>query len=71
LPEPVDRGRSYLNSLGVQVSDVYEVPLGQIHVSGTPTLLVLNESGIVKRTWYGQQPIERNAQIVHDIFGGS
>jgi hypothetical protein len=71
LPEAADKGRSYLHSLGVDISDVYSLPLGQIQVTGTPTLLLLSESGIVKRAWYGQQPAEQNARIVRDILGGS
>jgi len=71
LPEAADKGKSYLHSLGVEVSDVYNVPLSQIHVRGTPTLLLVSESGVVKRAWYGQQPAEQNGRIVHDIFGGS
>jgi thiol-disulfide isomerase/thioredoxin len=71
LPEAADKGKSYLHSHGVDVSDVYNVPLSQLQVRGTPTLLLLNESGVVKRAWYGQQPTEQNVRIVRDIFGGS
>jgi thiol-disulfide isomerase/thioredoxin len=71
LPEGVDRGRSYLRSLGLEINEVYDVPLDELHVAGTPTLLVLNEGGVVRRALYGQQPTEQNVRIVHDIFGGS
>ena len=68
LPEAADKGKSYLHSLGVDVSDVYNVPFSQLQIRGTPTLLVLGETCIVK---HGQQPVEQNARIIRDIFGGS
>jgi hypothetical protein len=71
LPEAADKGKSYLHSLGVDVSDVYNVPFSQLQIRGTPTLLVLGETCIVKHAWYGQQPVEQNARIIRDIFGGS
>jgi hypothetical protein len=55
----------------VDVSDVYNVPFSQLQIRGTPTLLVLGETCIVKHAWYGQQPVEQNARIIRDIFGGS
>jgi hypothetical protein len=71
LPGPVESARKYLASLGLDISDVYEVRLGQIHVRGTPTLLLLNEAGVVKRAWFGQQPAGQNAAIIRGITGGN
>jgi len=71
MPEPSDEARTYLHSFGVDISEVYSVPLSSIPVRGTPTLLLLSGNGIVKRAWFGQQPTGQNARIVHEIFGGA
>jgi hypothetical protein len=63
LPEAADRGKSYLRSVGLEVSEVYEVALDKIHVTGTPTLLVLSENGIVKRALYGQHRPNRTPEL--------
>jgi len=58
-------------SLGVGMEDVYQVNLSQIHVRGTPTLLLVSESGAVRRAWYGLQPADKTAGIVKEILGPS
>ena len=56
MPEPPDEARTYLHSFGVDISEVYSVPLSSIPVSGTPTLLLLSGNGIVKRVMESPAP---------------
>lgn len=67
VPEAADKAHSYVKSLGLDVEAVYEIPLNQIHVTGTPTLLVVRGDGVVKYAWYGQQPTEREPAIIREI----
>jgi len=69
LPEPAERGKSYLASLGIVLPGVFEAQLSSIRVRGTPTLLLVTEDGSVKRVWIGLQPADKNASIVRDILG--
>jgi hypothetical protein len=50
---PDTRAANPLQSGGINVQGVYELPLNSIHVSGTPTLLLVNASGRVDQAWVG------------------
>jgi hypothetical protein len=69
LDEPVDRARSYLGSLGIDLSEVYQAKLSSLRVHGTPTLLLISGAGVVKRLWNGLQPADQNSSIVRQILG--
>src|SRR6476620_1979401 len=51
FPQTADEGRSYLTNEGVKVNDVRQASFSTIQVSGTPTLLLIDENGAVKRVW--------------------
>lgn len=63
LPQSVEDGRKYLSKLGVVVDDVKQVPLNEIGVSGTPSLVLVDNSGVVKNFWLGKLSVEKE-QIV-------
>jgi hypothetical protein len=51
LPQTVEDSQAYLSNLGVAVDDVIQGSLLNIGVSGTPTLLLVNGSGVVTEAW--------------------
>jgi len=53
LPQPVEDGRKYLDKLGVSVDEVRQLSLDRIGVQGTPTLILLDASGVVRNSWMG------------------
>jgi hypothetical protein len=65
LPQSVEEGRKYLSKLGVAVDDIKQAPLNEIGVSGTPTLVLVDNSGVVKNFWLGKLSVEKE-QIVLD-----
>jgi hypothetical protein len=54
LPEPTNEASLYLERLEVPVSLVTQVPLGRLHVSATPTLMIVNSEGEITDSWIGQ-----------------
>jgi len=54
FPQTADEGRSYLTNEGVKVNDVRQASFSTIQVSGTPTLLLIDENGAVKQVWVGK-----------------
>ena len=45
LPQPLQESRTYLDKLGIKVDDVAQSPLNSVGVSGTPTLLLIDNQG--------------------------
>jgi hypothetical protein len=69
LPGDVDDSRRYLDGLGVPISEVRQAPLSKLGVSGTPTLLLVNDKGVVTKSWIGQLPTEKEEEVIAAVQG--
>jgi len=69
LPQPVADGQKYLSKLGVSVDEVRQLPLDKIGVQGTPTLILLDASGIVRNSWVGFLPPEAELDVLNTLLG--
>jgi hypothetical protein len=67
FPQPVEDSRNYLNRLGVTVSDVVQSSLASVGVSGTPTLLLIDNEGSVTDSWVGRLSDSEVARIIAQI----
>ena len=67
LPQPVDEGRRYLNNLGVSINDVVQASLGSVGVSGTPTLILIDNNGVVTGSWVGKLSEGEAANVIAQI----
>ena len=63
-PQSIDDARKYLDRLGVAVDEVRQLPLDRIGVERTPTLLLVDGSGIVRQTWVGKLTPEREQAVL-------
>jgi hypothetical protein len=54
LPQPIGDARSYLSHLGIAVSDVRQASLTDLNIQGTPTLLLIGDSGRIISVWVGR-----------------
>jgi hypothetical protein len=54
VPESVSEGRSYLERLGVPFTQVVHGSLSSLHVSGTPTAMLIDSRGEIKNFWPGK-----------------
>jgi hypothetical protein len=64
LPQPVNESQDYLKGHGVSVDDVKQVDLDSIGVSGTPTLILVDDDGVVKGLWVGKLPKADEAKVI-------
>jgi thiol-disulfide isomerase/thioredoxin len=55
FPNTPEEARKYLQYLELPIENVYTGPLGNSKISGTPTVLFVDESGIVRSVWIGAQ----------------
>lgn len=54
LPQEQNESNAYLRGLGLNIPAIGKADFGQLQVSGTPTLFVVDARGIVEKVWIGQ-----------------
>lgn len=64
LPQAVTEAQQYLGSAGVHVDDVKQVPMNTLGVRGTPTLLLVNDVGVVTDLWVGKLQPDQETQVL-------
>lgn len=69
FPQTVEAGREYLTQLKVGLGDVRQVPLFQLGVRGTPTLLWVDAKGVLRGKWVGKLPADKEEEVMETVFG--
>lgn len=64
FPQAVSDGRRYLDGLGVAIEEIRQASPDSIGVRGTPTLLIVNNAGVVTDSWIGKLPLETEAEVL-------
>jgi hypothetical protein len=54
FPQDREMARGYLRTEGIVVDDVLSIPLNQVMVQGTPTILLVDERGRIVNGWVGK-----------------
>jgi hypothetical protein len=67
--EPLDETRRFLDENHIQTSNVRSVPFATLGVSGTPTLLIVDSHGIVKRAFSGKLTPSNELAVVNWLRG--
>lgn len=67
VPQVVSEGKQYLEEIGVDVADVRQVSPGQINVGGTPTLVLVNNEGVVTDVWAGKLSPDTESQVLRKL----
>jgi peroxiredoxin len=65
LPQDVEAGKTYLNKLGVSVDEVRQLSLDAIGVRATPTLILVDDKGVVTESWVGKLPAEKESEVLN------
>lgn len=65
LPQEVGTAQAYLNKLGVSVDEVRQSPLNVVGVRGTPTLILVDDKGLVTASWVGKLPVEKEFEVLN------
>lgn len=56
FPQPVAAAQEYLNNQGIHVDEVRQAILPDLGISGTPTVLLVGDTGVVQNVWFGKLP---------------
>jgi peroxiredoxin len=64
FPQPVQEARNYLSHQGLSFNEVLQAPLSNIQVGGTPTLLLIDQTGVVQRVWIGKLSAEQEKEAL-------
>jgi hypothetical protein len=64
LPQDVDKGKAYVDKLGVAVDGVKQSSLSAIGVKATPTLILVDRAGKTINSWVGQLREDKEAEVL-------
>jgi thiol-disulfide isomerase/thioredoxin len=67
FPQQSQESLEYLKGLAVNVDDVRQSELASLGVSGTPTLILLNNQGVVEDTWRGKLNGDREGDVLRRL----
>lgn len=67
LPQPLSAAQEYLKNEGVSVDEVRQAILPEIGIPGTPTLLIVGESGRVQNVWIGKLPEDSEKDVLSKL----
>ena len=67
LPQATSEGQKYLSKLGVSVDEIRQLPLDAIGVRGTPTLILVNNEGVVTESWEGELPADKELEVMRQL----
>jgi hypothetical protein len=67
LPQTPDEGRKYLDELGVAIAEVKQAQLDSISVRGTPTLILVDNQGLVTTSWVGKLNADGEADVLRRL----
>jgi len=67
LPQDSAAGRAYLDGLGVPVSQVLQGSLDSVYATGTPTLLLLDAHGKIRKVWVGKLEPVREDEVIASL----
>jgi hypothetical protein len=67
LPQPIAAGTEYLKQHEVSVDEVTQARLDALNVAGTPTLLLIDKSGVVKNSWFGKLAPDQQSEVLNNL----
>ena len=67
FPESVSDSKEYLSNLGVSVDEIKQLSLDSLEVRGTPTLMLVNNAGLVTDMWIGKLPPSEETEVLNRL----
>jgi thiol-disulfide isomerase/thioredoxin len=69
MPQSDEESQSYFKDQNIPVDAVKSMELSDIHVQGTPTLILVDENGTIVESWVGKLPPKGEEEVVSRVFG--
>ncbi|MGB7923564.1 MAG: hypothetical protein WCF57_10000 [Pyrinomonadaceae bacterium] len=67
FPQAVEEGQKYLDDLGVSIKEIRQELPGNTGAGGTPTLILVDAHGIVKKSWVGQLSAPEESEVLDQL----
>lgn len=67
FPQDESEAREYLNQIEVPINEVKQISIGKIGVRGTPTLLLVDKTGVIKEAWLGRLQPDKEAEVLKEV----
>ena len=67
LPQESSEGSKYLEGMGVKMDQVVQSPLESIRTRGTPTLILVDNNGVVRQTWVGRLTPDKESDVIRSV----
>jgi thiol-disulfide isomerase/thioredoxin len=67
FPQDVSEGKKYLDGLNVPIPLVAQASLDSVGVRGTPTLVILDKTGVVKQSWVGRLTADKETEVLSRV----
>lgn len=64
FPQSIEEAKEYLQTHNVNIDQVYNNSLNSISVRATPTLMLVDENGVVTDFWRGKLTADREAEVM-------
>jgi peroxiredoxin len=71
LPQSATEAQEYLKRQGIHVDQLSQMPLEKVGVAGTPTMLLIDQSGIVRKSWVGKLNAQQQGEALKAISAAS
>ena len=65
LPQSPEESQKYLSDHGITVNDVKHAPPASVGATGTPTLILVDNSGAVLNSWIGKLPESVETEVIN------
>ena len=67
FPQSVEQARAYLENEGVRVTEIWQAQPGKLNVQGTPTVLLVDNNGVVQHVWTGKLPANQEKDLLDTL----
>ncbi len=67
FPQDLVVAREFLAGLGVSVAGVVRAPVSAVGVRGTPTLVLVDQRGVVQKSWIGRLTPDGEAEVFNAV----
>jgi hypothetical protein len=67
FPQATAEATKHLSTYGISGISVLQADLEDINITGTPTLIIANESGTIERVWLGKLTPDQEIEVMHQL----
>jgi hypothetical protein len=67
FPQEVEEGRKYLANLSISIDEIRQASPGSTGAGGTPTLILVDDNGVVKNSWVGKLSAPEESEVLNQL----